>query len=223
MASELALTQSSDLRAEYVRALDDAIYQIPGFPWPQGRPVISRQELADAYQVSEEVLRKQYERNRDELEGHGYSNISYEQAKGHDVTLNPDYNYPRGVAVYTPAAAVVSGMMLTTSPVTPQIRAWIIGRLQNPVQNVTEILKTHAAQLDSIGFHDNGTVRYVRFQRKALPAPSFDLRAALNEIVDRDVSNDNLNDQDDRNDYNRVAYRPLMIDKLRKWWNATGA
>jgi hypothetical protein len=216
MNSELALIQSSALRAEYVRALDDAVYQIPGFPWPQGRPVISRQELAHAYQVSEDVIRIQAQAHREELESHGYSIIDREQAKEAGLPLNPDYNYPRGVAVYTPAAAVVSGMMLTTSPVTPQIRQWIIGRLQGPT-SVAEILKAHGSQLDSIGFHDNGTVRYVRFRRKIVEAPRFDLRTALNELVDRDIAADYLNDQDDKDDYNRTPYRPLMIEKLRRW------
>jgi hypothetical protein len=95
--------------------------------------VVSRQELAEGFQVTPQAMEYQHKHNQEELESHGLSIMTYEQAKQAGLVLHHDYNYPRGVAVYTPTAAVVSAMMLTTSPVTPQIRAWIVQR-----QRITE-------------------------------------------------------------------------------------
>lgn len=83
-----------------------------------------------------------------------------------------------------------------------------------PQQSVAQVLAEHAAQLQNISFHENGTVKWVQFQKRKLTGA--ELKDAIMELMADDLKADEENDRE-FNSYLPARHTPVLAEKVVGW------
>lgn len=131
---EVILTESRTMREEYIKNdYFDILDKIKAIPYLTKDMVVSVEQVANYYEVSNEAIKKIIQRHRDELETDGIMVLKGEELKqfkndiceGHDVPTKIS-NKTTVLTILTKRAMLRIGMLLTTGAIAKEVRTHLL-------------------------------------------------------------------------------------------------
>lgn len=131
---EVILTESRTMREEYIKNdYFDILDKIRAIPYLTKDMVVSVEQVANYYEVSNEAIKKIIQRHRDELETDGIMVLKGEELKqfkndiceGHDVPTKIS-NKTTVLTILTKRAMLRIGMLLTTGAIAKEVRTHLL-------------------------------------------------------------------------------------------------
>ena len=132
---EAILTESKTMREEYIKdEYFDILDKIKAIPYMTKDMVVSVEQVANYYEVSNEAIKTVIKRHRDELETDGIQVLKGNELKDfkqkvcevHDESTKLISNKTTVLTIMTKRAMLRIGMLLTTSPIAKQVRNYLL-------------------------------------------------------------------------------------------------
>lgn len=131
---EVVLTESRSMREEYIREeYFDILDKIKAIPYLTKDMVVSVEQVANYYEVSNDAIKKIVQRHRDELEEDGIMILKGDELRqfrnevceGHEVPTKIS-NKTTVLTILTKRAMLRIGMLLTTGAIAKQVRSHLL-------------------------------------------------------------------------------------------------
>lgn len=131
---EVVLTESKTMREEYVKdEYFDILDKIKAIPYLTKDMVVSVEQVANYYEVSNEAIKKIIQRHRDELECDGIMVLKGEELKQFKLNTCEGHEVPTKISnkitvltILTKRAMLRIGMLLTTGNIAKQVRTHLL-------------------------------------------------------------------------------------------------
>lgn len=155
---EVILTESKTMREEYVKEeYFDVLDKIKAIPYMTKDMVVSVEQVANYYEVSNVAIRTVISRHRDEIESDGITVLKGGELKEfkeqvcelHGVTTKVMSNKTTVLTILTKRAMLRIGMLLTTSPIAKLVRNYLLDSEETLTQEQKKwIAKREAGIID---------------------------------------------------------------------------
>ena len=155
---EVILTESKTMREEYIKEeYFDVLDKIKAIPYMTKDMVVSAEQVANYYEVSNEAIKTVIKRHRDELENDGIQILNGEELRKFKQQVTELHGEPqlfmgkrtRSLTILTKRAMLRIGMLLTTSPIAKLVRNYLLDSEETLTQEQKKwIAKREAGIID---------------------------------------------------------------------------
>ena len=156
---EVILTESKTMRKEYIDNEQnyDILDKIKAIPYLNDDMVLSVEQVANYYEVSNEAIKTVIKRHRDELEEDGISTMVGEELREFKRILTEVHGASQSLigkrtanlTIVTKRAMLRIGMLLTTSPIAKKVRNYLLDcEKETSQENKIWIAKREAGKID---------------------------------------------------------------------------